>query len=346
MNTKKWRVNLPLFSPEPVMDNSTISEYTNCPRKGFYRYGLRRGFPSTNFPIQYGSAYHKYREVVEDLMQERGCTMNDEVHVLAMGEAVKDWEDPPIEHKKAYLNLSRLTQAIELARKRIEQEQKTGMVKVTRSEDSFDLELPFYVCERCGHATLDEITTDEWECEVCHGRNEAIFSRARHGGRVDQFILYNNGHYIRDFKTTGRKGKTYEQKFDPNNQIQGYVWSGEKLSGRTFNGAMIETVYNTKTQGPTITQHYVNFSKGQQEQWIASMMMERQMIQTMWSRVEELGYLAFPQRTNHCMQYGPCGFLDACRSGSGFEIEEWLKNYTIESHWDFTDPDAEESDEA
>ena len=71
-------------------------------------------------------------------------------------------------------------------------------------------------------------------------------------------------------------------------------------------------------------------------------MMERQMIQLMWSRVEELGYLAFPQRTHSCNDFGGCGYREACLTGGGFELEQWLKNYTEESHWDFTNPDKEE----
>jgi len=71
-------------------------------------------------------------------------------------------------------------------------------------------------------------------------------------------------------------------------------------------------------------------------------MIERQMIQLMWSRVEELGYLAFPLRTHACNDFGGCGYREACLSGSGFEIEQWLENYTEEKHWDFTNPEGEE----
>jgi hypothetical protein len=148
---------------------------------------------------------------------------------------------------------------------------------------------------------------------------------------------------VRDFKTTGSMGAYYDQKFDPNGQVQGYVWSGGELSGRRFNGALIETIYNTKTIGPKIFQTVVEFTTGQQEAWLASVMIERQMIELLWSRVEELGYLAFPQRTNACGDYGGCRFRDACRSSNGFQVDTWLDVNTIHSEWDFMDPDKEES---
>jgi predicted RNA-binding Zn-ribbon protein involved in translation (DUF1610 family) len=339
INPEKWRISLPLFPPEDVSDNSTRSEYMRCMRLGFYRYGLRRGFEGKNWPIQYGLAYHKYRESIEDFMRERDCGINQEVHDLAVAAASEGWEDPPLGHRHEYLDYPRLVLAMGMARARIEIEQKGKSIVVMRSEDSFDLELPFQVCKSCGWALLDAQTQEE-SCPTCGDTGH--LARARHGGRVDQFIQFNNGFYIRDWKTTGYMPKDYDKKFDPNSQIQGYVWAGTQLSGRRFNGALIETVYNTKTKGPQIMQHYVDFSTGQMEQWIASQMMHEQFIRTAWARVQELGYLAFPQNTAACTSMGLCRFRDACLMGSGREIDSWLESFTIESHWDYMAPDKEE----
>jgi hypothetical protein len=72
-------------------------------------------------------------------------------------------------------------------------------------------------------------------------------------------------------------------------------------------------------------------------------MMEHSMLQMMFSRVEELGYLAFPQRTSECGNFAGCAFRDACKLANGRQIDQWLENYTISSTWDFTNPDKEES---
>ena len=369
-NPKNWRVTLPVFKPSEVMDYSENSEYGVCPRRGFYKYGMRRGFshapvkieetvlkgklefphripeledPSAkkdkNYAIQWGLAYHKYRELVEVKCEELGTGINNEIHNEAVSKSLLGWEDPPIGHKHEHLKKYRMIVAMNIARKRIEEEQRTGKVKVTRSEEPFDLEMDWWICLNCGFTYW----TEQEDCNYC-GSTHLL--RARHGGRVDQHIIFqalNNAKMIRDFKTTQYMGKTYDKKFDPNGQIQGYVWSGEKLSGRRFEGALIETLYTTKTVGPEIHQTYVTYSPGQQEAWEASMMMERQLIMSMWARVEELGFLAFPMRTTACPAFGGCPYREACRSSSGWEIEQWLENYTIYSHWDFTNPDLEES---
>lgn len=340
IDPSKWKITLPVFPHDNVMDNSVMQEYLNCPTKGLYRYGMRRGFEGKSWSIQYGLAYHKYRETVEKLMFELKSPMTDEIHNAGVDKCLEGWENPPLDHKKSFLHLPRLAAAVKQARARIENEQANGSIIITRPEEAFDLPLPFTVCKKCGHARFD---TPPPTCLNCG--NDEMYT-PRHGGRVDQFVKnvsLGNVDMIRDFKTTSMKGPTYEHKFDPNSQLVGYIWAGEQLSGRKFDGALVETIYNTKTKGPEITQFYVAFSKGQKERWLASTMMARQMIATMWARKDELGYLAFPQNTGHCTQYGGCMFRDACRVSSGWELEEWLKNNTIESTWNFMDPDGEEA---
>lgn len=330
-----------MFPPDEVSDNSTNSEYARCPRRGLYRYGLRRGFTGTNFPIQFGLAYHKYRETIEDLMVEKECDLTDEIHDEAQELALTGFIQPPPEHRHSHNDLSRLVQSLNLARERVTREREQGKIIVTKSEDSFDLELPFLICTNCGWTRIDNKYEPLKTCLKC----EADVVRARHGGRVDQFIRMvslEKGEFVKDFKTTGQMGAYYDLKFEPNSQMQGYVWSKEELSGQECSGALIETLYNTKTKGPEIHQTWKSYSRGQQESWVASLMMERQITQLMWSRVEELGYLAFPQRTQACNDFGGCGYREACLAGGGFELEQWLESYTEYSHWDFANPEGEE----
>ncbi len=339
-----WKIKLPLFPPTEVSDNSENSNYTLCPRLGLYQNGLRRGYIGTNFPIQFGLAYHKYRETIENLMIKQECNLTDEIHDTAVARASKGFVQPPLEHKHAHNNLLRLHQSCEVARDRVRREKEQGKIVVTKSEDSFDLDLPFVICTQCGFTSFE--LTEKNSCPRCTAMDvpPSYIVRARHGGRVDQFIrmvFLANGEFVKDFKTTGRMGTYYDLKFEPNSQMQGYVWSKEELSGISCDGVLVETLYNTKNEGPKIFQTWKSFSEGQQEQWVASVMMERQMIQLMWSRVDELGYLAFPQRTDSCDRFGGCDYREACLAGSGFEIEQWLENYTEESHWDFTNPEGE-----
>lgn len=340
ISKEKWRISLPIFPPPDVLDTSVRNAYMRCFRLGLYKYGLRRGFKGTNYPIQFGLAYHKYREVAEALMREAGTKLTSAIHNKAYQAATEGWENPPVDHYKSYLDAGRLHQTLEKARLRIEAEQKAGKIKVIKEEDSFDLELPYPICRDCQYVVFVE---DKPTCPNCGSSN---LYQPRHGGRVDQHVIFHSiggKLMVRDFKTTSRMGRTYDQKFDPNGQIQSYVWSGAELSGRKFDGALIETVYNTSTKGPEFFQHYFTYTEGQQEAWMASALIQTSIINSLWSRVDELGYLAFPQNTISCDDFGGCSFREPCKASSAREIESWLENYTIYSHWDFTDPDKEEA---
>jgi hypothetical protein len=350
INPSHWKVSLPIYKPGPVMDKSVEEDHLNCPRLGFYKHGLRRGFPGINYPIQYGNAYHKYRDTLEKLILASGIKDASvptlEMHNEAFTAAIKDYKNPPENHYYGYLTLGRVVAACAMAFKRVLEERRTGRITVTQSEQPVDLEMDWWICTNCSWTEVIPKDTPHDYHQVCVVCGED-YIRGRHGGVIDQFIIFNSlndARMIRDFKTTGRMGATYNNKWDPNSQIQGYVWDGSRLSGREFDGAMIETVYNTKKVGPEIHQFYVEYTKGQQEQWEASRMIERQFIMTMYNRVEELGYLAFPQRTNHCPAYGGCAFKDPCKSSSAYEIEKWLDDHTEEHHWDFFSAHSEEGE--
>jgi hypothetical protein len=297
---------------------------------------MRRGFGGKNWPIQFGLGYHKYREELENEAEKAG-TLTQEIHNGALDTALQGFEEPPADHRHAFLTSTRLVRSCEHAYERVKKERKNGQIIVTQSEDSFDLSLPFRVCKSCGHGEWgrDDVVD---QCPVC---SKLDYISARHGGRVDQHISWTGEQYVRDFKTTSRMGKYYWNKYSPNAQLSGYVWSGQQLSGRRFGGALVEVLYNTKNEGPIIKQQRISRTPGALTQWEASMYWEHRFIRMMFAAREEMGYLAFPQRTNHCGQYSGCAFRQACEEESGKDIEKWLENYTLYSHWDFTDPDKE-----
>ena len=344
LDPNKWKISLPIHPPDDVSDNSERSTYRSCMRLGLYQYGLQRGMIGINFSFQFGTAYHDFRERMEDLMREMDePELTDEIFDKALEYATRSWEDPPIGHPKEFLDYGRLTRTCMEAAIRVKQEIKSGQVTIMRSEDSFDLELPYVVCYACGNAWLVEVEDyqERYSCQQC-GKEEG--RRARHGGRSDQFTKFLGGLHVRDFKTTSYKHRYLFQKYEMNSQTQGYYWAGSLLSGRRFDGVLIEQVYNTKRQGPDISQIAIEMSAGAIEQWIASQMMWDSFIRTAYSRVGELGYLAFPQNTEHCTQYGLCKFYGACQESSGKLIDKWLEAFTVEKVWDFTNPDGDDDE--
>jgi hypothetical protein len=303
-------ITMPIERSE-VSDNSEISTHQRCPTKGLYQYGLNRAPIGTNYPIQFGVSYHKFREILEVVFEahpREGDGLLDkewqrETYELAWYAASKKFEDPPLDHKKAYLTTSRLSNACQLAFENWLHEKATGRYVVLFNEQAFDLALP---------------------------------SGRRFGGRFDQILEWNGKLWIRDFKTVSRMGKTYGDQFEPNNQMTGYVWAAQELSGRRVEGVIIDVCYNTKNQGPEFHEFLTTRTPEHIERWLETIESETKEI----DRYYEAG--VFPMRTQACHDYGGCYFREACKKSSWPMIERWLEANTVESHWDFMNPEAEE----
>jgi hypothetical protein len=297
--------NLPVVQPR-VFDFSTLSTFNQCPRMAYYRYWLGRDSVEPSFPLTFGSAYHLYREVLEKLYIENGRTDDpkewEKYHQLAFAVASDGWVDPPLGHKKEFLTVVRLAATCEQAFAGWKQEKLEGRMVVVATEEAFELQLPSGI----------------------------VF-----GGKKDQVVEWNGAAWVRDFKTTSYMGRTYANKFDPNAQITGYVWATMELSGRRVAGAIIETIYNTKTKGPEHHSFLSTRSQFHIDEWMKDIAAAHSEIE----RAEAQGY--FPKRTSSCDMYGGCIFRTCCSMSSPAAREEWLNNHTVERRWDFA---AKETD--
>lgn len=302
-------------SPPPAFDNSILSTHQRCPRRALYEYYLDRAVTAKNWPIQFGTAYHRFREILDEVYLQnvvRGdaelSDIADQAFDLAWEAALRvegGFEDPPDENRKSYLHEARLRQTCEMAFKRWQEEKATDRVEVLQAEQAFELELP----------------------------NGEMYT-----GRMDQIIEWNGDIWVRDFKTTSRMGRTYADNFEPNNQMTGYVWAAQELSGQSVDGVWIEVVYNTKRNGPEF--HDFLTTRGPQaiREW-----KEETQYEIEQARQHESDGI-FPKRTTACNDYGGCPFREACNMGSWRARENWLKTRTVHSHWDPMNPDEEESD--
>ena len=319
-------INLSLPISEPVVfDNSTLSTFQRCPRKGFYQYALQRSPSGTNYPIQFGVGYHKFRETLETLyvrlIKEGDASLSDlktqrliyelsfkkalEVTRLedADGESYLGWKEPPVEHRHAFLSQHRLDATCQEAFKMWLDEKDEKKIIIILSEQSFDLNL---------------------------------MNGERYGGRFDQLIEWNKKLWLRDFKTTARMGKGYGAKFDPDNQMPGYIWASQRLSDELVEGVLIDVVYNTKTMGPDFFPFLSTRTPWQIDSWEEDAAKEIESVRRHFLDMH------FPKRTTACNDFGGCFFRDACKSDGWPNIERWLLANTIHSVWDFANPDKEE----
>lgn len=295
-------------------DNSVLSTFQRCPRKAFYQYYLHRATKGKNWPIQFGVAYHKFRETLETIyiseVLNGSMELNSETgqafFEVAWQSALKvegGFEDPPIDHRKSYLHEARLLQSCEKAFEAWVREKRMGKIVVIAPEQPFELELP---------------------------------SGEKYTGRMDQIVKWSSKVWVRDFKTTTRMGRTYASHFDPNNQMTGYVWGAQELSGYKVEGVIIETLYNTKTTIAEIHQFLSTRTQAQIAEWVEEQSYEIDRIRQ-YEKDD-----VYPKRTVACNDYGGCAFRDACSQSHWHSREKWLEANTIESVWDPMNPEDEE----
>lgn len=291
-------------TPPTAYDNSMLDAVKQCPRYAWHRYWLHRSPIEKSYPITFGVAYHRYREVL-DLARLQGKDASEELHKLALHEAYKSFgdENPPIGHKHEFLTKHRLTQSCEQGFAFWAQEPDQGY-EVLEAEQSFQLALPE--------------------------------SGSLYGGRMDWFGKWNGRLWIKDYKTTSRMGRTYAHQFDPRAQFSGYVWACQELSGRSVQGVIVETIYNTKNIGPKHESFLSTRTPFALEEWLED---TEQTIEEI-KRYEESGY--FPKRTTACMNYGGCYFRNCCTLSNWSSREAWLDNHTEHRVWDFMKASTEE----
>lgn len=292
------------------LDNSILESVARCPRLGFYNYYINRSGRGENYPINFGIVYHKFRETLERMYiqwcikEEKDLHANQKVlFEVARAVAVKDWKDPPIEHKKGYLDLGRLDKTFDEAFESWLSEKSRGVIKIIGTETAFELPLDG------------------------SGR---LFS-----GRLDQIIEWNRRLWVRDFKTVGRKSD-WSEDYNPAHQFTGYVWAAQKLSGRKIEGVIVDVIYNIKTKGPEFHPIFANRTSDDIRMW-------QEWVESEYDNWERyIATDTWPMRTTGCGDYGGCYFRECCNRGNWPSIENWLEEKTIHSFWDPMNPDREE----
>lgn len=207
---------------EPVMQDSTMmKELMECPRKFFYRIVLGRVPRTSRYQIvfDFGSAYHKFREILEDTFQKTGSADDAYKAAMAYVLSVNLPEDSSPYAKFSYLTNIRLIKTCQIAYDYWEKEKKLGRFKVLGIEQPINVQLPD------GNYT---------------------------SGRVDQIVDWSGQIWDRDWKTSSKDEKMFSAGVEPNDQATRYIYMLEKLHGKSVGGVIFEVIYQTKTVEPKI----------------------------------------------------------------------------------------------
>lgn len=293
-----------------ILDNSVIMQFKYCPRSYFFRYVL--GYDTTDTPpyFAFGSAYHKFREVLEIEFEKCLAMGMDKATscALSLGRAtsaaINYWtKNGPkaydTKDKFAFLTLDRLKQSIQTAYKWWEKEKLSGNVRVLFTEQPFTIQLA-----------------------------DNVFL----GGRFDQGIETFGKLYNRDFKTSSQPEMFYTRGLKPNNQFALYTFALSVLSGKTAEGAMVETLFNQKTVGPNMRVFPVKFTREEMDEWKRDTVYWVSLINV--ARAQD----HYAANEKNC---GFCQFHQVCKMPTEMSRMSILKSQYKVKIWDHQNPDQE-----
>lgn len=141
-------------------------------------------------------------------------------------------------------------------------------------------------------------------------------------GKIDRIFQHQGLYYVEDHKTTSQLGATYFKQFDPSNQMMGYAWLAQKLTGLPIAGVRINAHGVLKTQSK-FERQTVMFSQDRLREWAENFnVWVRRINQSMIHLAQidnpeldptDLILEAFPHNFQACAgKYGMCEYTDVC----------------------------------
>lgn len=210
---------------------------------------------------------------------------------------------------------------------------------VVGAPDNPVIEVPFTIgtgmyltCTRCLNTAVDK---HQPRCGTCDADLEEI----EYGGIYDLLIDYSSKSYVCDHKTTSMFGKSYFNQFKPNNQMTGYVWAANRLTGFSdFSGASrmnvtgaLINVIAWKAKGKTeFDRQITDRSPADIAEWLEFLYLEclaiqRHKITATW-----------PMRTESCIsKYGACEYHSVHTLSHASERKSRLETDYIRDNWDY-----------
>lgn len=294
------------FEPA-ARDSTAIKLAKECWRKYFFSTVLGFRVPKAGSPIYFpfGSAYHKFREVLEleykkltTPIAKIDCDKCLEPAWLAAKEL---WPGNPTpgSSKWDYMTLDYLLLCCVTGFNWWKNEKIGGQFEILATEQSFEVVLP-------------------------NGKSS--------GGRADQIVRWNGRPWGRDFKTTGQTPEWYEKsQLDPVDQFFRYTHGESGLLGERIEGQLVEVLFHkkaTKTDKgkPRIKSFIVSYTPAQIDRWEREqVVIERQLD---ICREEDV----WPACETYC---GRCAYHSVCKAGTERAMMGKLEQNWLQRHWDY-----------
>lgn len=288
-------------------DNSRLRSYKTCPRRFYFRHVRHWASTAPRSALSFGVGWHSALDAIW-----RGEGFNA---------AVAKWQDVMLE--KGFTDDSLFIN------------------KDFRTSGTVKEMLKNYIKQYSPYLASIQVISIEQPFAVPLGPTDKVF----YVGRLDKIWENNKGHiYFTDHKTTtsykkdGPFRESFINSFNPDSQIDGYLYAGKLLYPDTFKGVWIDLALVHKTVHDGFRLLPVNKTFESLDLWLWEAigwvrMINSDLRRLLSSRPEDSYLTAFPRNTEACTSYAGCPYRHICRFHpnplkiehvpEGFKYERW-----------------------
>ena len=293
-------------------DNTMLSSYKDCPRKYFLRHIMQWRREGTATPLIFGLSWHAGMDVVwQHFHQVDEGTLAD----LAMAKFLETWTEDGMDPNPQGDLAKKLNPRLPSVARVMYENYIADRARTIASSEIVAVEQPFAV----PLPGLDNV----W-----------------YVGRLDKVARIQGQLTVVEHKTTtaykidgGFQGN-YIEGWYSDSQVKGYQFGGSLfypgLTQVWVDAALVHKNVHDKFRFVPV-QHNIEILK----EWIADTRMWVSRLQADIAFFEDTGGLgcSFPKNENTCMgKFGPCGFLDICRTTANpDQLEEPPAGYCVEA---------------
>jgi hypothetical protein len=185
-----------------------------------------------------------------------------------------------------------------------------------RTLDRCKMEYERYL-EQYGLPWTEEAKTVGWPHQpLVEISTELTWPGALHpyAGKIDRVILHQGLYYVEDHKTSSRKEQNYFRQFELKNQMIGYAFMAQLITGKPIAGVRINAHF-VRTRDSENERSIVTFSQSRLKDWAANYNEWVQRIERDIERAAR-GEPAFPHNFDACdAKYGMCQYAAVCSEG-------------------------------
>jgi len=278
-------------NPLPVLDNSAVSTFNQCPRKFYYNYVLHYQKP-ISAPLHFGRVWHKMLDVWYS-------TGGDETAAIVAGRTEWGDADFPNDHR----TFQRCWEAF------------TKYVKEYSSKAEHDATFGL----REGSPLVEIAVVQQWP-EI----------PLQYVGKIDRVIRAIDGYvYVNDHKTVSRMDAAFFRGFEMASQMLGYTKLVSEFLGVRVMGVMVNA-YNITPTGKTdkFVRQYIDLPEERVETWATKTLPDQMnaILRAYETDDWAMNHEACNGKYGLCSYFDVCTMPERRRASFldlNFEIREW-----------------------